>query len=332
MTHTDVFLENRYQIINEIGRGGLSTVWKARDKRLDRAVAIKEIRLGEKFRNETMTGLFRNEMNIMKNLHHPGLPSVYDVIQDDNRLFIIMTYIEGESLDYLIRRQGAQEQQQVVEWGKQLCDILMYLHSHNPPIIYGDLKPSNIMLNPSGQLILIDFGSSFELGGNNLYHLVTQGFSPPEQYNGKVDERSDIYALGMTLYQLLTGVSVSALSTELKPVRQINPAIDKKLERIIRKCTQINPSLRFQSVKKLNNALNSLSGGKVPVMMKYIRSTVNILRNVIKRQEAKKYSAHSAETERTFYYYDSKIYDSEIIEYNAKLLLRLQNDIENTKW
>lgn len=106
MTHTDVFLENRYEIINEIGRGGLSTVWKARDKRLDRAVAIKEIRLGEKFRNETMTGLFRNEMNIMKNLHHPGLPSVYDVIQDDNRLFIIMTYIEGESLDHLIRRQG----------------------------------------------------------------------------------------------------------------------------------------------------------------------------------------------------------------------------------
>ena len=327
MTHTDVFLENRYQIINEIGRGGLSTVWKARDKRLDRAVAIKEIRLGEKFRNETMTGLFRNEMNIMKNLHHPGLPSVYDVIQDDNRLFIIMTYIEGESLDHLIRRQGAQEQQQVVEWGKQLCDILMYLHSHNPPIIYGDLKPSNIMLNPSGQLILIDFGSSFELGGNNLYHLVTQGFSPPEQYNGKVDERSDIYALGMTLYQLLTGVSVSALSTELKPVRQINPAIDKKLERIIKKCTQINPSLRFQSVKKLNSALNSLSGGKAHVMMKYIRSTANMLKNFGKQQETKNISLNSAETEANFYFYDS-----EIINYNAKLLLRLQNDIENTKW
>lgn len=273
-----------------------------------------------------MTGLFRNEIDIMKNLHHPGLPSVYDIFQDDNKLFIIMTYIEGESLDHLIRRQGAQEQQQVVEWGKQLCDILMYLHSHNPPIIYGDLKPSNIMLHPSGQLILIDFGSSFELGGNNLYHLVTQGFSPPEQYNGKVDERSDIYALGMTLYQLLTGVSVSALSTELKPVRQINPSIDKKLEQIIKKCTQINPALRFQSVKKLNNALNSLPGEK-ELMMKYIRSAVDRLKNLRKRQETKKYSANYAEIERTFYYYDS-----EIIEYNAKLLLRLQNDIENTKW
>ena len=327
MTRAEDFLEDRYQIEKEIGRGGLSTVWKARDKRLDRTVAIKEIRLGEKFQDETMTGLFRREIDIMKNLHHPGLPSVYDVFQEDNNLFIIMTYIEGESLDHVIRSRGAQEQKQVIEWGKQLCDILMYLHSRIPPIIYGDLKPSNIMLLPWGQLMLIDFGSSFELGENNRYHLVTQGFSPPEQYAGRVDERSDIYSLGMTLYQLLTGVSVSALSTELKPVRQINPAIDKKLEQIIKKCTQINPSLRFQSVKKLNSALNSLSGGKAHVMMKYIRSIANMLKNFGKQQETKNISLNSAETEANFYFYDS-----EIINYNAKLLLRLQNDIENTKW
>lgn len=123
MTRAEDFLEDRYQIEKEIGRGGLSTVWKARDKRIDRTVAIKEIRLGEKFRNETMTGLFRNEINIMKNLHHPGLPSVYDVLQDDNKLFIIMTYIEGESLDHVIRSRGAQEQQQVIEWGKTIDTI-----------------------------------------------------------------------------------------------------------------------------------------------------------------------------------------------------------------
>lgn len=319
MVQEGVLLKNRYQILEKSGKGGSGTVWKVRDERLDLIVGVKEIHMKEKFHDDKiMSGLFKNEIEIMKSLNYPGLPTFYDAFQMDNKLFIVMSYIEGESLARLIQTQGAQEQKKVIEWGKQLCDILMYLHNHIPPIIYGDLKPANIILHPSGQLTLIDFGSAFELGKSDSYHLVTHGFSPPEQYSGIVDVRSDIYALGMTLYQLITGVSIEALSVELKPISQINSAVDKKFEWMIKKCIQMNPDMRYQSVKALKDDLNSLSDEKEQFMF---RSAISILKKIGKRKETKRIFVEPVET-----------YDSEIVEYNAELLLRLQNPPENTKW
>ena len=172
-----------------------------------------------------------------------------------------MDYIQGNSLNKALKEYGAQPQEYVIEWAKQLCDVLGYLHSRKPPIIYRDMKPSNIMLKPDGNVTLIDFGTAREFKEKNLADttcLGTVGYAAPEQFGGmgQTDARTDIYCLGATLYHLVTGCNPSEPPYEMKPIREINPSLSSGLERIILKCTQRNPEDRYQSAAELMYALD----------------------------------------------------------------------------
>ena len=171
-----------------------------------------------------------------------------------------MDYIQGNSLNKALDEYGAQPQEYVIDWAKQLCDVLGYLHSRTPAIIYRDMKPANIMLKPDGNVTLIDFGTAREFKEKNLADttcLGTVGYAAPEQFGGmgQTDARTDIYCLGATLYHLVTGMNPCEPPYEIKPIREINPALSSGLERILLKCTQRDPNDRYQSAAELMYAL-----------------------------------------------------------------------------
>ena len=180
------------------------------------------------------------ETDILKRLNHPHLPSIIDVIDREDTFLIVMDYIEGKALDYWLKKEGAQPQERVVEWAKQICDVFGYLHSRKPPIIYRDLKPANVMLKPDGQIMIIDFGTAREFKETSIEDtscLGTQGYAAPEQYggHGQTDARTDIYTLGATMYHLLTGHNPSLPPYEMYPIRRWNPALSSGLEEIVLK-------------------------------------------------------------------------------------------------
>ena len=171
-----------------------------------------------------------------------------------------MDYVEGNSLNKDLEEYGAQPQEYVIQWAKQLCDVLGYLHTRQPAIIYRDMKPANIMLKPDGNVTLIDFGTAREFKAKNIADttcLGTVGYAAPEQFGGmgQTDARTDIYCLGATLYHLVTGCNPSEPPYEMKPIREINPSLSSGLEKIILKCTQRNPEDRYQSTAELMYAL-----------------------------------------------------------------------------
>jgi serine/threonine-protein kinase len=172
-----------------------------------------------------------------------------------------MDYIEGEPLSKIIDEYGAQPQNLVIDWAKQLCDVLDYLHTRHPSIIYRDMKPANVMLRPDGNVKLIDFGIAREYKEQNLADTVslgTKGYAAPEQFGGRgqTDPRTDIYCLGVTLYHLVTGKNPCEPPYELYPIRHWNPQLSGGLEKIIQKCTQLNPDDRYQSCAEVLYALH----------------------------------------------------------------------------
>lgn len=254
-------VDGKYKILNKIGQGGMSVVYLAMNERANKQWAIKEVRKdGTKDYEVVKQGLIA-ETDILKRLSHPHLPSIIDVIDCEDTFLIVMDYIEGRTLDYWLKREGAQPQERVVEWAKQICDVFGYLHSRKPPIIYRDLKPSNVMLKPDGQIMIIDFGTAREFKEQSIEDtacLGTQGYAAPEQYGGQgqTDARTDIYTLGATLYHLLTGHNPSLPPYEMYPIRRWNGALSSGLEEIVLKCTQRNPNDRYQSCAELMYALD----------------------------------------------------------------------------
>lgn len=253
-------IDGKYKILNKIGQGGMSVVYLAMNERANKQWAIKEVRKdGVKDYDVVRQGLIA-ETDILKRLNHPHLPSIIDVIDRDDTFLIVMDYIEGKSLDHWLKKDGAQPQEKVVEWAKQICDVLGYLHSRKPPIIYRDLKPANVMLKPDGQIMIIDFGTAREFKETSIEDtscLGTQGYAAPEQYggHGQTDARTDIYTLGATMYHLLTGHNPSLPPYEMYPIRRWNPALSSSLEKIVLKCTQRNPNDRYQNCAELMYAL-----------------------------------------------------------------------------
>lgn len=253
-------IDGKYKILNKIGQGGMSVVYLAMNERANKQWAIKEVRKdGVKDYDVVRQGLIA-ETDILKRLNHPHLPSIIDVIDRDDTFLIVMDYIEGKSLDHWLKKDGAQSQEKVVEWAKQICDVLGYLHSRKPPIIYRDLKPANVMLKPDGQIMIIDFGTAREFKETSIEDtscLGTQGYAAPEQYggHGQTDARTDIYTLGATMYHLLTGHNPSLPPYEMYPIRRWNPALSSGLEKIVLKCTQRNPNDRYQNCAELMYAL-----------------------------------------------------------------------------
>ena len=255
-------VEGKYEILKLIGQGGMSKVYLAMDKRLNKQWAVKEIEKNYRDKNsQVFIQSAIDEANMIKKLDHPSLPRIVDIIDHVDMIYVIMDYIEGEPLNKILDEYGAQPQDLVIEWAKQLCEVLDYLHTCDPPIIYRDMKPANVMLKPDGNIKLIDFGIAREYKEQNLADTVslgTKGYAAPEQFGGKgqSDARTDVYCLGVTLYHLVTGQNPCEPPYELYPIRHWNPQLSGGLERIIQKCTQLNPEDRYQSCAELLYALN----------------------------------------------------------------------------
>ena len=260
MLQVGSLIDGKYRILSKVGQGGMSVVYLAINEKANKNWAVKEVRKdGIKDFEIVKQGLVA-ETDILKKLKHPNLPSIVDVIDSDDSFIIIMDYIEGNSLNKALEEYGAQPQEYVIDWAKQLTDVLGYLHTRTPAIIYRDMKPSNVMLKPDGNVTLIDFGTAREFKEKNLADTVclgTIGYAAPEQFGGmgQTDARTDIYCLGATLYHLVTGMNPCEPPYEIKPIRQINPALSEGLERIILKCTQRDPNDRYQSAAELMYAL-----------------------------------------------------------------------------
>lgn len=250
-------LDGKYKILSEIGHGGMSVVYMALNEKANKTWAVKEIRKDGKMDfNIVKQGLVA-EIETLKRLKHPNLPSIVDVIEDDDSFIIVMDYIEGKSLDSILMEHGAQPQENVIEWAEQLCDVLGYLHSCKPPIIYRDMKPANVMLKPDGNITLIDFGTAktYDVDLGQTTGIGTIGYAAPEQFinsgMGRTDARTDIYCLGMTLYHLLTGIDPCKNVLESRSIRAVNPSLSQGLDTIIQKCTERLPQDRYQSCAEL---------------------------------------------------------------------------------
>ena len=261
MANIGQIIENKYEILKRIGKGGMSEVYLAMDRNLNKQWAVKEIKKKARDKNnEVVIQSAIAEANMMKKLDHPCLPRIVDIIDRKNVIYVVMDYIEGEPLSKILEKYGAQPQETVIEWAKELAGVLEYLHMQDPPIIYRDMKPANVMLQPNGHIKLIDFGIAREYKEQNVEDTVslgTKGYAAPEQFGGKgqTDPRTDIYCLGVTLYHLVTGQNPCEPPYELYPIRHWKPELSAGLESIILKCTQMNPQDRYSSCAELLYAL-----------------------------------------------------------------------------
>ena len=256
MLRIGTVIDGKYKILNIIGRGGMSTVYLAINEKANKPWAIKEVRKDADAGFEVVYQSLISEKEILKKLSHKGLPSIIDVIDDSDNFLIVMDYIEGITLKTVLKEQGPQPQTLVTDWALQLCETLKYLHDMTPPIIYRDLKPSNIMLRPDGSLVIIDFGTAREYKDKNksdTTYLGTKGYAAPEQFGGlgQTDARTDIYNLGAVMYHLVTGHDPSEPPYEIYPITKWDTALSDGLEHIICKCTQPDPQKRFQSAREL---------------------------------------------------------------------------------
>lgn len=274
MSKVGLVLDGKYEILKEIGQGGMSIVYVAMDNRLNKQWAVKELKNDGSQSVEMQLKGIEREANILKKVDHLVLPRIVDIIDKDGTVYVVMDYIQGLALDRILKEDGAQPQENVIEWAKQLASALDYLHSLNPPIIYRDMKPSNIMLQPDGRVKLIDFGTAKEYKVENIADttaLGTRGYAAPEQFGDelghgiyKTDARTDIYCLGATIYHIVTGKNPCEPPYEMRPIREWNPALSSGLEKIILKCIQPNPEDRYQNCSELIYALehyNELDSG-----------------------------------------------------------------------
>ena len=248
-------IDSKYEILKLLNTGGMnSAIYLALDKKLNRQWAIKKVR---KSSSQT-TSMLMAEASIMKNLDHPMLPRIVGIEEDSKFFYIIMDFVQGENLKTVVTSSGPQAQDTVVSWGVKLCDVLTYLHGKG--IVYRDMKPANIMLSPDGNIKLIDFGIAREYKENaseDTTALGTEGYAAPEQYEGKgqTDARTDVYGMGITLFQLLTGVNPSSYQENIFSIRLQNPNLSSGLDKIILKCTNKDPKKRYQSTEELKKAL-----------------------------------------------------------------------------
>lgn len=255
------YIGDKYKILNVIGRGGMSTVYLAMNERANKQWAVKEVRREGVENYEIIRESLIRETEMLKKLKHENLPSIVDVLDEGDCILVVMDYIEGVTLDQVMKERGAQSEKDVINWASQLCNVFMYLHTQKMPIIYRDLKPANIMLKPDGKIVLIDFGTARyykEGADHDTTTLGTKGYAAPEQFGGwgQTDVRTDIYCLGKTLHHLVTGHDPCEPPYEIYPIRHWDASLSEGLEKIIEKCTQVNPDKRYQSCSEVLAALN----------------------------------------------------------------------------
>lgn len=250
-------LKGKYEVLALIGKGGMSRVYLARDLELaNKQWAIKEVdRHATDPLGRSIEQSLTSEADLLSRLQHPGIVGIADIQKTDDFIYVVMDHVEGESLDKVVGREGPQREEDVKAWMLQICSALSYLHRQDPPIIYRDMKPNNIMLHPDGYVKLIDLGVAREYkdgGRQDTIAFGTTGYAAPEQYGkAQTDGRSDIYGLGVTMWHLLAG-SPPPVEFPLPNVREENPAVGEGFaDVIIPRCTQLARTERYQSCEEL---------------------------------------------------------------------------------
>lgn len=289
------FLRNgRYQDLVFIAQGGMGKIYKAIDTSFDNYVAVKEMLVSNPQDKQFAIAQFEQEAKILRNLKHLSIPSVVDFFsesqgnQQGDTYYFVMDFVEGKTLENILKNDPSRlNGEQVVKWAIQICDVLSYLHSQNPPIIFKDLNPRNVMIDNNGTVKLIDFGIARMFKSSktcDTVYLGTEGYASPEHYGmrGQTDACSDIYTLGMTMYQLLTRLSEDKLPhatsrlaefaqkrSDLivapfipKGIFKLN--IEREIESIILKSVALTPDARFQSANEMKLALESAITKKLP--------------------------------------------------------------------
>ena len=272
----------KYTVIRELGQGGEGCVYLARDEDLQRLVAIKKV--NRKGQDSEAEKQLMKEADVLQQLRHPMLPVIYDLLWE-GAWYLVMEYIQGTTLHNYIDKNGYVQTERACAWAEQLLDIFMYLHTRKPPVIYRDLKPDNIMVCPDGRLKLVDFGAAYRRSfGSMRDHgmAATLGYAAPEQlgrllnrggqegelktgYAGHstyADERSDIYAFGKVLYYIVTGADPTKPPYTSRSIRDYQPLLPGKLERLIRKCINDDPSARYQVVADIRKDLEKCRSRK----------------------------------------------------------------------
>ncbi len=257
-------LDGKYRILSVIGQGGMSTVYLAVHEKLKQKWAVKEISMEYCENYEMISRQLIVEADILKRLDHPGLPKIVDIIEKKDAIWMVMEFVEGKTLKEIVNERGRIDEKEILIWGKQLCEVLSYLHSRKPSIIYRDLKPENIILKKTGRLVLIDFGTAREYCYKNnvcdAMYLGTKGYAAPEQYGGmgQTDERTDIYCLGVTLYSLLTGYNPEKPPYKIYPEKYWGEHISLEMKSVLLKCIQLEPEKRYQNCKELAYAFSQI--------------------------------------------------------------------------
>jgi serine/threonine protein kinase len=259
-------LSQRYLIQEVIGVGGMGSVYRARDLHFPnvvKLVAVKEMinMAPDPLVRQTIIQNFEREANLLATLNHPSIPRIYDYFSQDDRSYLVLEFVHGKDLEAIIAEtDGFLSEVQVLTWGIELCDVLDFLHSHKPdPIIFRDMKPSNVMINHNGDVILVDFGiaKTFQSGVKGTM-IGTEGYSPPEQYRGEATPLADIYALGATMHHALTRRDPRLeppFSFNERPIRKMNPSVSTDLEVVIDTALQYNVNERFPSAADMKEAL-----------------------------------------------------------------------------
>ncbi len=259
-------LVKRYHIQDVIGVGGMGSVYRARDlhfPNVTKLVAVKEMinMAPDPLVRQTIVQNFEREANLLATLNHPSIPRIYDYFTEEDRSYLVLEFIHGKDLEAIITdTNGFLAEEQVLSWAIQLCDVLSFLHAHKPdPIIFRDMKPSNIMINSAGDVILVDFGiaRTFQTGQKGTM-IGTEGYSPPEQYRGEASPSADLYALGATIHHALTRRDPRMeppFSFPERPIRKINPRISVELEAVVNTALAYNPAERFPTADAMKTAL-----------------------------------------------------------------------------
>ena len=268
-----VLLQSRYKILSVIGIGGMGAVYKAQDLRFPgvvRLCAVKEMMntATDPEVRKMIVRSFEREASILATLSHPATPQIYDYFTEGSRSYLVLEFIDGMDLGVRIAEtEGFFPEALVVDWATQLCDVLTYLHNHKPrPIIFRDLNPSNIMLDPHGRIRLVDFGiAKLFQSGEKGTTIGTEGYTPPEQYRGVAEPRGDVYALGATMHHLLSKQDPRLeppFSFKERPIHQTNPTVSREVVSVIEKSLEYDINERWGSAEEFRRALLSVPSAK----------------------------------------------------------------------
>lgn len=254
-------IADRYELIEKIALGGFFSIYLGRDKS-NMKYSIKVCNKNGLCMNhiDTARNAILDELHLMMKFNHPAIPKVFDIIEDEQHLFLVRECIEGETLSYLITKDGSLTAEKTIALGIEVASALHYLHTFKPEYIYQDMKPANVVVTSSGGVKLIDMGSVIPYNPNAtdvVGYWRTTGYAAPEQFVGKgrIDPRADIYGLGVTLHECVTGIQPGVFLTP--PICEVNPELPKGLEYIICKCTELIPDNRYQSCVELISDLRN---------------------------------------------------------------------------